>query len=273
MTIKQARLGLTAVLISSVLVGCGGSGKKLDALEEARAAYLNASGNETVVRHAVDDLDQAKLALKRADKLWKDGESGVALNHNIYLVNQRVRIAELVSRRNEDTRKLEDMKVQRQQVQLDLRSAEIDAARRETEALQAQLKELQAESTERGMVLTLGDVLFDSGEATLKPGAMRTIDKIADFMHEYPDHTVVVEGHTDSMGDEQFNQKLSENRAFAVRSGLQQRGIASHRVSTRGYGESLPIASNDTTAGRQENRRVEVIFPNLGNTRVSDSGQ
>ncbi|MEP7208527.1 MAG: OmpA family protein [Casimicrobiaceae bacterium] len=111
------------------------------------------------------------------------------------------------------------------------------------------------------MVLTLGDVLFDTGRAELKPGADRTIDQLATFLRENADRTVEIEGYTDSTGADALNQVLSERRAIAVKNALADRGIAATRVSARGFGETNPVASNDSAAGRQQNRRVEVVIP------------
>ncbi len=156
----------------------------------------------------------------------------------------------------------------------DQRAAAAEAARQQAEAarqqataaqaqaakLEAQLAEMKARKTDRGMVLTLGDVLFDTGRAELKPGAMRTIDQLATFMRENPERTVAIEGYTDSIGSDSFNQTLSERRAESVRSALILRGIDMRRISARGFGEASPVATNDTAAGRQQNRRVEVVI-------------
>lgn len=129
-------------------------------------------------------------------------------------------------------------------------------------ALESQLSELQAKQTERGLVLTLSDVLFDTGKAALRPGSNRAIQQIAKFLQEYPERSVMIEGFTDSVGSESYNQGLSERRANAVRSGLVSAGIDAGRVGTRGFGEAFPVVSNDTASGRQQNRRVEVIISN-----------
>ena len=134
------------------------------------------------------------------------------------------------------------------------------AANIRASTLAAQLAELQAKPTERGMVLTLGDVLFDTDRATLKPGAMRTVDKLAEFLANNPGQKILVEGHTDSVGAEAYNRALSQRRAEAVQRALADRRIASDRVETRGLGMDYPVASNGSAEGRQRNRRVEVIF-------------
>lgn len=134
------------------------------------------------------------------------------------------------------------------------------AAEARTKQLEAEVAELQAIKSERGLVITLGDVLFDTGKAQLKGGAVVTISKIANFMRTYPTRTLLVEGFTDSRGSETYNFDLSERRANAVRSGLTSSGVEAERIAVRGYGESYSVASNDTPVGRQLNRRVEVII-------------
>jgi outer membrane protein OmpA-like peptidoglycan-associated protein len=128
---------------------------------------------------------------------------------------------------------------------------------------------MQARNTERGIVLTLGDVLFDTNEADLTSGAMDNIDRIADFMKSYPERIAIVEGHTDNMGETDYNMDLSSDRAFAVRQALAKKGISTSRITTRGFGMDKPVASNQTSAGRQENRRVEIIFPDSP-TQISE---
>ena len=125
--------------------------------------------------------------------------------------------------------------------------------------LEAQLQELQAKKTDRGMVITLGDVLFDTNQAQLKSGGVRSIQKLADFFNEYPQRKVMIEGFTDSTGSDSRNQELSERRVDSVRTALLGMGIGADRISSRGYGESYPVAGNDTAAGRQLNRRVELV--------------
>lgn len=110
------------------------------------------------------------------------------------------------------------------------------------------------------MVLTLGDVLFDLNKADLKASGEQTIGRLAQFMREYEDRRVRVEGYTDSTGKDSYNQQLSERRAEAVRDALVSQGIERRRVETKGYGEQYPVASNDTSAGRQQNRRVEIVI-------------
>jgi outer membrane protein OmpA-like peptidoglycan-associated protein len=132
--------------------------------------------------------------------------------------------------------------------------------------LEEQLRALNAKKTERGMVVTIGDVLFDTGRAELKPGSARDMGKLADFFRAYPQRTALVEGFTDSVGGEAANQDLSDRRAAAVQTALSNLGVDRQRISAKGYGEAFPVAGNDNAGGRQMNRRVEIVLSD-------DSGQ
>jgi outer membrane protein OmpA-like peptidoglycan-associated protein len=127
--------------------------------------------------------------------------------------------------------------------------------------LKSQVADLKAQQTGRGWVLTLrNDLLFDSGSATLKPGAQRVIDNLAQLMRRDPDRDIAIEGFTDSEGPIETNRRLSQSRAAAVKSALVARGIEPGRIDSRGYGPAFPVASNETPTGRQLNRRVEIVI-------------
>jgi outer membrane protein OmpA-like peptidoglycan-associated protein len=126
--------------------------------------------------------------------------------------------------------------------------------------LQRELEALAAKQTDHGMVVSLQDVLFDVGRASLRSGAQARLDQLAAVLRNYPERRVMVEGFTDSTGSEDANLSLSQARAEAVRAALITRGVAADRIDVRGHGEARPIASNSTSAGRQQNRRVEVVF-------------
>jgi outer membrane protein OmpA-like peptidoglycan-associated protein len=136
------------------------------------------------------------------------------------------------------------------------------AAERETDELQRQIAELNARETDRGLVVTLGDLLFETGNSELKGGAAGNLNKLAAFLDEYADRSVLIEGHTDNVGSEDSNFNLSQRRADSVKSYLVELGVQSERLSTSGLGEGSPVAGNDTATGRQQNRRVEVVISN-----------
>lgn len=140
--------------------------------------------------------------------------------------------------------------------------AMMSAAVRDAEEYQRQIDALQAETTERGLVLTLGDVLFATDSAELQSGANRNLDRLVDFLSAYPDRRVLIEGHTDNVGNADYNRALSQRRAEAVRVHLTQRGISARSLSATGIGMDRPVTGNDTASGRQQNRRVEIIIEN-----------
>ena len=146
--------------------------------------------------------------------------------------------------------------------------SEAAAARRAAE-LQRQIEILEAEITSRGLVLTLGDVLFATASAQLQGGAYGNLDKLVSFLDQYPERRVHVEGHTDNVGEVEYNRDLSRRRADSVRRFLIERGIASERITTAGIGMDQPVASNANASGRQMNRRVEIIIENPQDNRVS----
>jgi len=134
--------------------------------------------------------------------------------------------------------------------------AESDARAR---ALSVTLSDLQTRMTDHGLVITLGDVLFETGSARLREPGVRAVQRLALFMKQYPERRVAIEGYTDNVGSDGFNQELSERRANAVRIALLETGIAPERISAHGFGKSYPVANNGDATGRQLNRRVEVV--------------
>jgi outer membrane protein OmpA-like peptidoglycan-associated protein len=118
---------------------------------------------------------------------------------------------------------------------------------------------LQTRESARGLIVSMSDVLFDTGKYSLKPGAREKLAKVAGILLSYPGLNIEVGGYTDNVGGDAMNQTLSENRAGSVRDYLVQQGVSSNAVSSRGFGNSLPVASNGNSAGRQQNRRVELL--------------
>lgn len=147
-----------------------------------------------------------------------------------------------------------------------LRQAHASQAR--IDSLETELADLKLQKTERGLVLTLGDVLFETGHATLTPGAYTTLDRLATALRQQPERKVVIEGHTDSVGSSEDNQGLSERRARSVEIALTKRGVEDSQIEALGKGENYPIAGNDNAGGRQSNRRVELIFSE-GEARIA----
>lgn len=218
---------------------------------------------------AAENVSNARKALDSANRMMEEGGKEEDIRYQATIAATNAQIANekiLEAQAKEEITKAE---AERQQVLAQARDQEAEAARARAASLEQELKDLKAQRTERGLVLTLGDVLFDTGKATLKPGAYATIDRLASALKEDPARKVMIEGHTDSVGTDEFNQQLSQNRALSVQGALMERGVSGSQISAVGKGEGFPVASNDNAAGRQQNRRVELIFTEESGQRVA----
>jgi outer membrane protein OmpA-like peptidoglycan-associated protein len=289
-TVRLARV-VAVIGVLGVVAGCASSDRQRAArtqLQRAQAAYQKAQADPSVQIYAQLGLADAQKALRAAEEA-KDSEERMHLG---YLAEKRARIASAMGVTAKTEQSMEQLRRETIEVLLQRRDRELKAARVETDAkareaaqgrrtdgtdtkalaaeharataLANELASLKAQQTDRGMVLTVGDVLFAPGKAEVGPGGQRSIDKLAEFLKAYPTRNVVVEGHSDNVGDDEFNLKLSRQRADAVRDLLVARGIAASRIQTKGYGPKFPVVDNDTAAGRQQNRRVEVLVLNEG---------
>ncbi|UCH53157.1 MAG: DUF4398 and OmpA-like domain-containing protein [Pseudomonadota bacterium] len=267
------RLGMVLALVLG-LSNCAGTPEKSEVLEKARAAYQSAAADNVVTKYAPLALKQAEESLRAAEDFWKGGGGKTEVDHRAYLAQQKVAIAVERAKLNAAEAEVQQARMERDRVLLEARVHEVEAARRLAEArareaeaarrkaeiLAKELSDLQARGTERGMVLTLGDVLFDFDRADLKPGGQRVAQRLADFLKRHAERNVMIEGFTDSVGDADYNQRLSQRRANAVRAALLNNGIEERRIQVFGYGKAYPVASNATESGRQQNRRVEVVI-------------
>ena len=240
------RISVVAVLYVIVICGCATAPKENPDVNNAREAVERAGNDAVVVENAPVALREAEESLAETEMLWQDKADQLQIQHQAYLTVQKARIAEEKGLLNAAEKEVAKAEQERQLVLLQARDN--------------QIKKLQAMQTERGLVLTLGDVLFDVGQADLKQGGFRVVDRLSVFLSDNPKRRVRIEGHTDSTGSPDFNQSLSERRASAVRDALAQRGISYNQVEVIGYGSRYPVATNATAAGRQQNRRVEVVI-------------
>lgn len=282
---KTITMRCFALCFLLALAGCASQPDRVAELDNARAAVQSASGDPQVQRYAEAQLDDAEAALERAEAAWRGGEDLASIRHEAYLATRHAEIAQERATEAELHARIENSEVERKEVLLAARDRDVASAQRiaaerdaaadyanqraaaataEAEALAAEIQALKAEQTESGMVFTLGDVLFDTDRAELKPGAQSALDRLAGFLGENPARQVRVEGHTDSTGSPSYNSLLSRDRAQSVADALTARGIAAERLRVRGMGEAYPVATNDTEAGRQENRRVEVVVSGSG---------
>lgn len=246
-------------------VGCSTMGPS-PALEQARLSYTQAQQNPQIATNAPVEWREAERALQSAERAWKADEDQEEVQYLAYVAERKVEIARASAQQKMAEAEVQRLGEERDRVLLESRSREAQQAQQTAQTataratkLEQELKELQAKETERGLELTLGDVLFEVNQANLRPGAMRNLYQLAEFLKQNPTRNVLIEGHTDSTGSEATNLELSRRRAEAVREFLITSGVSPDRVSARGHGETYPIASNDTAAGRQQNRRVEVV--------------
>jgi outer membrane protein OmpA-like peptidoglycan-associated protein len=266
----------TAVGLALALGACVTAPPETNAgLEIARQQVASAEADPNVARYAPVDLDAAKNDLAAAEAAAQRHDT-VAITQPAYLAAQTARLAQARAAAKADDDRVTQGQSQRDRIQLAARSQEAsvaveqrDQATQQAAALQAEVDQLKATKTDRGLVLTLGDVLFDTGRAELKSGASVKLDQLAQFLNAHPDRRVEIDGFTDSVGSDEYNETLSQRRADAVKSALVVRGIDSSRINSEGYGKAYPVASNSDTGGRQLNRRVEVIIGAGGNAPIS----
>jgi outer membrane protein OmpA-like peptidoglycan-associated protein len=271
---------LTGIGMALALGACATMPQPNAALENARAAVRTAEADPNVSRYAPLDLDRAKQDLSAAEDAaahHRDAD----VNQPAYLAAQNARIAQAHAAAKADDARVASGQAERDRIMLAARTREAenakasaansravaeaalsqrDQANEETARVQAELDALKATPTPRGLVLTLGDVMFDTGRSELKSGGMRKIEQLAQFLNEHADRRVQIDGFTDSVGGDSYNEELSRRRADAVKAALISRGVDPSRIGTEGYGKAYPVASNSDAGGRQLNRRVEVVI-------------
>lgn len=281
---RSLRSGALTAVSLLLISACASSPKPMEPPLAARTQLTALQSDGSLATRAPVELRAAQSAVSAAEVPRKDQRYA---RHLVLLADQKVEIARARAqgRQYEDQRRA--LSEQSERARLDARTREADGARRsgqlaradaelaradaasardemaatqaQTRDLQQQIADLNARETDRGLVVTLGDLLFATGKSDLSGGARPNLDKLATFLGEYPDRTVLIEGHTDSVGSGSANQLLSQRRAESVQAYLIRQGVDAGRLSTVGLGQDSPIASNESSTGRQQNRRVEVI--------------
>jgi OmpA-OmpF porin, OOP family len=262
-----------SVAIAAILSACNTAPPRNESLETARTVVseIEKSPRAGV---AAADISNARKSLeaanhlaeakgKRADIEYEANNavtSAQIAKEKILTAQANEEIASGTARRQAVLTQARERESQHSADQASDARRQADASELRANSLEAQLADLKVQKTERGLVLTLGDVLFDTSQATLKPGAYGTLDRLATALRENSGRKVLIEGHTDNVGSDVSNQGLSERRAQSVQSALMQRDVARSQVTALGKGENFPIASNESVDGRQSNRRVELIF-------------
>lgn len=279
----------------AVLAACATTPPQNPELASAQAALSEARVRPMAERAAAVELQRAEQALRAAEASWADRRDADETRQLAYIAQRRAQIAQAVATQAETDERVANASAERDRIRLQARTREAQVATQQAQAasqqaqvatqqarsaqeqvalarqqaaaeaerasaLEQDLQSLQARSTPRGMLVTLGDVLFATGRAELQPGATRTVDQLATVLRQYPERRVQIDGFTDNVGSDADNLTLSQRRAQAFAQALVARGIASERIVAQGRGESMPVADNGTPAGRQQNRRVEILF-------------
>ncbi len=284
---------LIAIAVTAALAaGCASAPQKPAGSEQVRAKLTALQNDAALAAQAPVATKDAELAVTQAEIIQPD----VALAaHRVYIADRKVDTARALAETKAAEQQRTVLNEQSEKARLDARTHEADVAKsdavtaraenaeqkvaatqarsdadaaqlaanaseRQASELQRQLEILQAKPTDRGLVLTLGDTLFATGKSELKSGASANLDRLSDFLTHYPDRTASIEGFTDNTGSEDSNQALSERRADSVKRYLVGRGVQSQRLNSAGRGENAPVGDNETPAGRQQNRRVEVVI-------------
>jgi outer membrane protein OmpA-like peptidoglycan-associated protein len=289
-----------ALLSMAMLVAaCSTTPTTTSRLDQARGDYMAAQSNPSVAANAPLEFKAATEALDKANAAAARRESLDTIDQLAYVAKQKIATAQEVAKGKNAEAAAADAARQRDQLRLAERTQEADAAKAQADqsraqadaaraqaeqaraqadaaanqaaavtarnaTLEQQLADLQAKKTDRGIIITFSDVLFNVDRAELSADGMRTAQKLADILAQDPQGVVMVEGFTDSTGTPSHNLELSQRRAESVRNALMGMGVQRDRIATRGYGEAFPVASNDNAGNRQLNRRVEIVLSQNG---------
>jgi outer membrane protein OmpA-like peptidoglycan-associated protein len=283
---------LHVAALSALLAACNTTPDRNLAVDQARSHLQAVQQDAEVGRLASDELKRAGTALSLAEQAQVQGDPQPTVDHLAYLADRRVSIAQETANSRAAQAVVTRASAERDRLRLASRTQEVNVAQGKLAAaeqanaqqvgalvaaqanaaqgserilaLQQELRAMGAKKTDHGMVVTLGGVLFYNGQARLLPEARQDMGKLADFFKRNPQRMAVIEGNTDSVGNGAANMNLSQQRADAVKAALVSLGVASDHLRTGANGEDHPVATNATAAGRQMNRRVEVIFDPQG---------
>lgn len=274
---KQIVISFAGVTMIALIAGC--SGARPTSLDRAQSSLRQAQQDPVVARYAPGQLSDAQATMTQAERAWSSDGDRDETAHLSYVTEQKAGIAVAVAQQKAAEDETQRLRTQRENIRVDARTREVDRARVQAEvatdravaataraqSLEQELAALKAKDTERGLIMTLQEgVLFEYNKAELKSGAMRNLEPLITFLREHPDRTLLIEGYTDSTGSDSYNLDLSQRRAEVVRNFLATNGISADRIVAKGYGESYPVTTNGTEAGRQQNRRVEIVIAHEG---------
>lgn len=291
-TLSIPRLALLSA-VSAALLACSSVDPTPPSLLQARQALSDARSDPQLQAHAAAEMAQAQASLRRAEEAQQQGERA-RVEHQAYLAQQGLRVAQATAAQRVDQVHITQAGAERERMRLDARTLEADRAQRDLRAsqqtereqgrqladIQAQLSDsdrraqagaarvdtleqeliaMQGRGSPQGVIVTLGDLLFASGSHEMSAESPR-LRQLAALMRQHPRRAAVISGYTDNQGGADANQRLSERRAHSVMAALVGMGIAPTMMRAEGHGEAEPVADNHSVAGRQLNRRVEVLF-------------
>lgn len=276
---------LAAVVLAAGLSSCASRPQRNDQLEQARIAVRSLEQDPDSQTAAADQLRQARGDLQRANDAFDKGKSPQTVTYLAYLSDREAEAGKAMTNEYRARQQIAKANEERNRILLEARTQEAQRAKQEAQSQaqqaqearaqaqqaqselqkeQQQLSDLRTRETQRGLELTLAsDLLFSTGSATLKPWAQLQLNRLADFMRSNPKTRIIIEGYTDSRGSAEYNEQLSQRRAQSVAGELATQGIDSDRIQTIGRGKNFPVASNDSDAGRQQNRRVDIILSDM----------
>jgi OOP family OmpA-OmpF porin len=237
-------LSISFVLGSGLMAAC--TSTRPPALDRARAEYQQAAQDSAIRSDASADLFAAQDLLQQAENNWEEEEDYDETSHLAYLTSLKLELARTNADYAASSRAFKELGAEKNRVRLQVRDAEI--------------AKLKAKKVPEGILVTLGDVLFDTARSDLKPGSLQKLYPLVEHLRRHPDTRVKIEGYTDSRGSSAYNEELSQRRAEAVQNFLVSNGIEQQRITVQGMGENFPVATNSTAAGRQQNRRVDVTI-------------
>lgn len=255
----NAKAALALLALTAGLQGCA-SQRSSTALDDATVAFQKVKDDADVLRSAPRDVIRAGESLSRAERLSSYIGTGSDVRHYAYLSQRYSEIASEHAKLALNEERRAKLDLERQRLQLALREAKLASVQQQGKWLENQIAALASEQTDRGLVMTLSDVLFDTGSADLKNSASRTVLKLVQFLQLNPRRVVRIEGYTDSTGTPEDNLTLSRDRAQSVADMLVDLGVDEKRLQVEGYGDQYPLEANASERGRAQNRRVEIVF-------------
>lgn len=265
---RVCRYGIYAAGLLTLVIaaGCTVAPSTPDGAQDVRNKLTQLQSDPSLANRVPRTQEEAQAAVRLAEQPVAEKDKALGA-HRVFMADRQVEIATARATTSALEAQREELVRASTTVRLDARTSEADSARSDAaeargakQDMQREIERLKAEKTDRGLVLTLGDVLFATGKAELKVGAENNLNNLVSFLGKYQDRSVEVEGHTDNVGAEAYNQALSEQRAESVKAYLVSRGIAGQRITTVGKGMHSPKVDNGSASGRQQNRRVEVII-------------